>query len=109
MAINEEQRQLDIARASEEHLRALAHSTRDVPSPSDSYQILGELGAITDHLVQVLEQLASWHHRVEDGTHYDAENGDHSGSPGSAGIELSTAANALKIASTHVGRVSRVK
>ena len=38
MAINEEQRQLEIAAEVEELARALAHSTRDVPHPRDSYR-----------------------------------------------------------------------
>ena len=50
MAINEEQRQLEIAAEVEELARALAHSTRDLPHPRDSYRLLGELGATIDHL-----------------------------------------------------------
>lgn len=36
MAINEQDRQLYVAREAEELLRTLAHSTRDVPHPRDS-------------------------------------------------------------------------
>ena len=79
MAINEEQRQLEIAAEVEELARALAHSTRDVPHPRDSYRLLGELGATIDHLAQVIDQLGKWHSRTEDGTHYDGEDGDGTG------------------------------
>ena len=34
----------------EELARTLAHSTRDVPHPRDSYRLLGELGATIDLL-----------------------------------------------------------
>lgn len=61
MAINEEHRQVEIASEAETLLRSLAHSTRSVPAPEDSYALLGELTAITSHLWQVCEQLARWH------------------------------------------------
>lgn len=60
MAINEEQRQLEIAAEAEELARTLAHSTRDVPHPRDSYRLLGELGATIDHLAQVIDQGGSF-------------------------------------------------
>lgn len=47
MAINEEQRQLEIAAEVEELARTLAHSTRDVPNPRDSYRLLGRVGSST--------------------------------------------------------------
>lgn len=104
MAINEEQRQLEIAAEVEELARALAHSTRDVPHPRDSYRLLGELGATIDHLAQVIDQLGKWHSRTEDGTHYDGEDGDGTGSARAAGDELTAAANMLRLASSHVHR-----
>lgn len=104
MAINEEQRQLEVAREAEELLRNLAHSTRDVPNPQDSYPMLGELGAIIAHLAQVTNQLASWHNRAEDGTHYEGEDGDSTGSARAAAVELTTAVSALNLAANHVGR-----
>ena len=70
----------EVAAEVEELTRTLAHSTRDVPNPQDSYRILGELGAIIDHVAQVCEQLASWHSRVEDGKHYEGEDDNRSGS-----------------------------
>ena len=42
MAINKQERQLEVAREAEELLRTLAHSTRDVPHPFESYALLGE-------------------------------------------------------------------
>lgn len=104
MAINEEQRQLEIAAEVEELARALAHSTRAVPHPIDSYRLLGELGATIDHLAQVIDQLGKWHSRTEDGTHYDGEDGDGTGSARAAADELTTAANMLRLASSHVHR-----
>lgn len=104
MAINEEYRQLEVAAEVEELTRTLAHSTRDVPNPQDSYRILGELGAIIDHVAQVCEQVGRWHGHAEDGTHYEGEDGDSTGSPRAAADELATAANALKVASSHVHR-----
>jgi len=74
MAINEVNRQLEVAREAEELLRTLAHSTRDVPHPFESYALLGELTAAADHMEQVCRQLAAWHERVVDGTHYNGED-----------------------------------
>ncbi|MDR6794868.1 hypothetical protein J2W89_004050 [Pseudarthrobacter oxydans] len=61
MAINEETRQLEIAREVEALTRTLAHSTRTVPNPSESYNLLAELWLTVDHLQQVSQQLAQWH------------------------------------------------
>ena len=104
MAINEQGQQLDVAREAEELLHTLAHSTRDVPNPRDSYSMLGELGAIIDHVAQVCDQLASWHSRAEDGKHYEGEDDNRSGSPRAAAAELTTAASSLRLASNHVHR-----
>lgn len=104
MAINEQGQQLDVAREAEELLRTLAHSTRDVPHPRDSYRLLGELGATIDHLAQVIDQLGKWHSRTEDGTHYDGEDGDDTGSARAAADELITAANMLRLTSSHLHR-----
>lgn len=104
MAINEESRQLEIAAETEELTRTLAHSTRDVPHPLQSYRMLGELGATLDHLAQVCAQLSTWHSRAEDGTHYDGEDGGRTGSPRAAADELRTASSALRLASGHIGK-----
>ncbi len=103
MAINEEQRQLEIAAEVEELARTLAHSTRDVPNPRDSYRLLGELSATIDHLAQVIDQLGKWHSRVEEGTHYNGEDEGQTGSPQRAADELSRAARALTAASMDIG------
>lgn len=76
MAINEETRQLEIAREVESLTRTLAHSTRTVPNPNESYELLAELGLIVDHLRQVSQQLAQWHRSVVDGTHYNGLDGE---------------------------------
>lgn len=44
-----------------EHLRALAHATRRFEDPSDTYWVVGDLGAITRRLQEVLVNVASAH------------------------------------------------
>lgn len=102
MAINEQGRQLKVAREAEEQLRTLAHSTRDVPHPIDSYSMLGELTASADHMEQVCRQLAAWHERVVDGTHYDGEDERPDGASRTVmtAAELHRAAAAFDAAST---------
>lgn len=97
MAINEAHRQADLAAELEHAARALAHSTGTVPVPSDSYRLLGDLHATTDHLAQVCQQLAAWHDRVEDGTHYEGEDDRGDGATGTvtAAAGLHQAASAL--------------
>ena len=43
MAVNDEGRQIEIADELAEVARTLAHSTRAVPRPSDSYELLASL------------------------------------------------------------------
>lgn len=104
MTINEESRQVAIAGELEATARTLAHSTRAVPSPIDSYRLLGELNATADHLAQVLNQLAAWHGSAEDGMHYDGEAGGTLASPTAAGIELTEASQAVTKAAEHISR-----
>lgn len=104
MPINEEYRQLEIIEHVEALTRTLAHSTRNVPLPRESYSMLGELGACIRHLAQVTEQLAGWHNRVEDGIHYEGEDGGGTGSARAAATELTTAVSALNLAANHVDR-----
>lgn len=75
MSINEAYRQAEVAAEVEEAARTLAHSTRAVPNPADSYDMLGEMARTTDHLEQVAQQLARWHASAfEDGRiHPDSE------------------------------------
>lgn len=75
MSINEESRQVEIAEQLAENARTLAHSTRAVPKPSDSYTLLAVLAQAQESLAQVYSQLAAWHGRVLDGTHYSAADG----------------------------------
>lgn len=42
MAINEQHRQLEVARELEAAVRTLAQPTRTAPSPADSYELLGD-------------------------------------------------------------------
>lgn len=102
MAINEEGRQVDVVRELGELAQTLAHSTRDVPSPFDSYTLLGELVATVDALEQVCRQLGAWHGRVVDGTHYAGEDARGDGATGTI-----TAAAALERAAAALDDVSR--
>lgn len=74
MVVNEEHRQVEVARELSSQARTLAHSTRDVPAPFDSYTLLGELVATVDDLEQVCQQLGAWHSLVVDGEHYAGED-----------------------------------
>ncbi|WP_285040014.1 hypothetical protein [Plantibacter sp. lyk4-40-MEA-4] len=97
MATNEEHRQIEIARALSDQARSLAHSTRDVPNPSDSYSLLAELTATIDDLEQACRQLGAWHTRTVDGKHYAGEDERGDGATGTvtAAAELTRAAAAL--------------
>ncbi|MFD1722408.1 hypothetical protein [Amnibacterium endophyticum] len=101
MAVNEPQRQVQIAVELEETARSLAHSTREVPNPADSYRLLAELGRATDHLQQTVRQLSAWHRRVVDGQEYrgEDENGDGVTGTLEAAEQLEAAADALDHAS----------
>nr|WP_181716127.1 hypothetical protein [Cryobacterium sp.]QJS06301.1 hypothetical protein [Cryobacterium sp.] len=75
MAVNEEGRQIEIANELAEVARTLAHSTRTVPRPSDSYELLASLRSAQESLAQVYAQLAAWHGAAIDGTHYTGTDG----------------------------------
>lgn len=75
MAMNEDYRQIEIASEVEERARTLAHSTRTVPTPSDSYEMLGEIRSSIEHLEQVCRQLSVWHARSQDYQHVLGEDG----------------------------------
>lgn len=104
MAINEQDRQLEIATEVEELSRTLAHSTRTVPQPFDSYGMLGELRATADHLAQVLEQLSRWHSKVQDGVHYEGDGDPTERALSSVASELDEAARTVIVASEYIGR-----
>lgn len=74
MAVNEQHRQIEIAAELEHAARALAHSTRDIPNPIDSYRLLAGLSRAVDHLQQVARQLSARHIRVTDGHEYFGED-----------------------------------
>ena len=97
MAVDEQHRQVQIAVELDEAARMLAHSTRDVPNPIDSYRLLAELGPTVDHLQQTVRQLSAWHRRVTDGREYlgEDENGDGVTGTLEAAEQLETAAAAL--------------
>jgi hypothetical protein len=48
----------------------LAHSTRHLERPSDSYVILGEILEAQRSIKQTLRQLAEWHRTTAAGVHY---------------------------------------
>jgi hypothetical protein len=51
------------ADAAREALRVLAHATRAIPEPGDSYAVLGSLHASLASLRQTVDQLADFHER----------------------------------------------
>jgi hypothetical protein len=95
-------------------LRTLAHTTRTLDQPADTYPIVGDLLAATTYLQQVLDQLANTHLRHRDSAGTDA--GDRlTGRELAlyAGDELRHAARsvrqaqvALDAASIHSGRIA---
>lgn len=101
MAINEEYRQLEIIRELEEQARRLTHSTRTVPNPPDSYDMLAELGSVISLLKQVVSQLKRWHLEVVDGQHYQGEDERGDGTTGTlkTAHALERATTALNVAS----------
>ncbi|WP_427134919.1 hypothetical protein [Pseudarthrobacter sp. S9] len=58
------------AQRMEEAARQLAHSVRDLDSPSDSHPILGSLLDAQRSIEQILRQLADWHRSTSAGTHF---------------------------------------
>jgi len=61
MALNEQHRQVQIAVELDEAARSLAHSTRDVLNPTDSYRLLAELGSTVHYLQQIVWGFSAWH------------------------------------------------
>jgi hypothetical protein len=55
-------------------LRGLAHATRDIPHPAETYAVLGDLLGGVRSLRQVLDQLAATHLRFRAVAHDDAGN-----------------------------------
>ena len=106
MAVNEEGHQVEVASELAESARTLAHSTRNVPVPSHSYSLLGELRATVDSLEQVCRQLSAWHADVVDGVHYEGEDNRGDGATGTvtAAADLEHAAAALDAASVALGQ-----
>lgn len=100
MAINEQDRQVEIASEAEALTRTLAHSTHEVPVPADSYAMLGDLTLTAGHLRQVCQQLSTWHQRVTDGAEYEGEDttGDGGTATVTAAHHLGQAAQALSAA-----------
>ena len=105
MAVNDQHRQVEVAEELEETARTLAHSTRTVPSPTDSYRLLAELARTTDHLQQTVRQLSAWHRAVQDGREYAGEDERGDGVTGTleAAAQLEAAADALD----HAGEALR--
>lgn len=104
MSNNEQHRQVEVARELEASARTLAHSTREVPNPADSYELLGELSATVEHLEQVCLQLGRWHSQVQDGVHYDGEDerGDGATGAASSASDLARAARYLTSAAQQI-------
>ncbi|MFC7403421.1 hypothetical protein [Citricoccus sp. GCM10030269] len=104
MSINEEHRQTDIAAEMEAAARTLAHSTRTIAVPSDSYALLGELHATTDHLSQICRQVAAWHDAAGDGTHYQGQDPS---ADGETGAGTAAAASGLRQAASALSEATQ--
>ncbi len=101
--MNNEAQQTAIAEQVEAATRQLAHSARTVPSPTDSYELLGALRATATHLEQVATQLASWHDNAEEGVEHNGEDGSGDGAAtATAAGELRQAAACLSDAVEHL-------
>jgi hypothetical protein len=57
-----------------EAARQLAHGTRDLENPSDSYAVLSNLVDTQRFIEQVLRQLAEWHRATAADRHYAASH-----------------------------------
>jgi hypothetical protein len=100
MSDNEHGRQAEIADQLAEVARALAHATRAIPRPSDSYELLGALVDAQAALGQVYAQLEAWHGAAQDGRQYDGEN--ERGIPGQPAAGAGgSAAVSLRAATAH--------
>ncbi|ASD24161.1 hypothetical protein B7495_18590 (plasmid) [Cryobacterium sp. LW097] len=75
MSANEDGSQIEIADELAEVARSLAHATRTVPRPSDSYELLGVLQVAQQSLAQVYTHLATWHRDTVEGTHCNGTDG----------------------------------
>lgn len=97
---------MEVAAEVEELTRTLAHSTRAVPVPADSYRLLGELRATVDHLEQVSRQLSTWHEAAAEEPRFDASAEVHGARANAtaAAEELAGAAVALETASAAISR-----
>lgn len=103
----------DAAEASEA-LRGLAHASRVLDGPADTYTVFGDLLAGVRSLRQVLDQLASTHLKLRDRAFDD--NTDHSAGAASAlaaadelhqaGTLLDQAHDRLDAAFSHSGRIA---
>ncbi len=62
------------ASQAQQSLRGLAHATRDIPHPADTYPVLGDLLGGVRSLRQVLDQLAATHLRFRSVAHDDDGN-----------------------------------
>lgn len=101
--MNDESRQTEIADEVESAARQLAHSTRSVPSPPDSYELLGALTVTATHLAQVAGQLARWHDSAAEGVEHRGEDEDGDGrATSTAADELRQAAVSLGDAAAHI-------
>ena len=75
MDIHAESPHLIVADRLQQAARDLAHITRTLQYPSDSYELLGQLVATQRVLGQIFTQLADWHASAQDGIHFNGEDG----------------------------------
>ena len=97
-----------------EALRGLAHASRAISDPGDTYRVLGSLSAALASLQQSPEQLADWHDRNTDRASDDSgdrQNGRRDALAASeylrhAAGRVQQAHGALNEAFNHTGRIA---
>ncbi|TFD49385.1 hypothetical protein E3T55_11475 [Cryobacterium frigoriphilum] len=87
---------MSAADAASESMRTLAHATRSIDDPCQTYDVLGNLIAAVRSLGQVLDQVASAHFDHRDQAFTDAGNSA-AGAP-----QANCAAEALREAARHL-------
>ena len=80
-----------------EALRGLAHASRVITDPADSYRVLGSLSTALASLQQSLDQLAEWHDRnAERAATDDGDQRAGRYEAVSAGVHLGDAADSIQ-------------
>lgn len=95
MTTSEKSSQLLITEALLAAASDVADSVAQIPRPSDSYAILGDLARVQESLTLAYERLADWHDQVVEGVHHAGDAGEDTDNPSwlDAGRSLRQAAD----------------